>query len=137
MRTIAEALFWVGRLGTVMVAVIVAHWLIICHWRHSLLKQCLGVGWLLLFVGCSIWSLVDGPPLLQKTVDGTSHIMHDLYSGSLTDEEALSMMRSRWQRVWLPNYAVWLAVWIVGLLSIDITARLRERVLRLGQVLTS
>lgn len=125
MRTIAEVLFWAGRLEIVTLAVVSVHGFVIWHWRHETLTQRLAVAWLLLFAALSVALF---PGVLSRALDGIGYVEAHLAGGIWrTDQEALSNILARWQNLWLPIYVPWLGAWLVGLAGVFALSRYAQR----------
>jgi len=125
MRTLATALFWMGRLEIVTFAVLLAHSLIIWRWRRNAAKRWLAVGWFVLFIALSVALF---PGLLSRATRGTGYVVAHLHGGIWhSGEEALSNILLRWRNVWLPIYVPWLGAWLFGLISIQLLSVAKQR----------
>ena len=114
MRTLAEILFWTGRIEFLVAILLVVHVLFLWVFRHQPLASWLTAGWLILFLVLSLTVLY--PVVVGPASAGTDDIITNLYGGLWsTDGEALSNILSHWQSVWLPIYIPWLILWAVGL----------------------
>ncbi len=135
MRTLAEILFWVGRLQNISVMIVLVHGLVIWHLRHTLWTRSLVATWFLLFVAVSIalW-----PGMLEYAVNGTGYVEAHLYGGLWrTGDEAMVNILLRWQNVWLPIYVPWLGTWLLGLGGILALSRIEQRLMaKEGQSMT-
>lgn len=114
MHTLAEILFWAGRLQTVVGLLLLLHSLVIWHWRHDPFKCRLSSGWLGLFMLGSAFCLLDPGPL-WRALHGMGYVTAHLYGGLWTDEVFLEAMLARWQFIWLPIYVPWISIWCAGI----------------------
>jgi len=124
MHTLAEILFWIGRLEHVLLVVLLVHSLAVFRWRRDTFRRWLAVGWFTFFIALSIafW-----PGVLSRATEGVGYVEAHLYGGIWRTDEALSSILTRWQNLWLPIYMPWLSVWLVGLISIPALSILKQR----------
>lgn len=124
MRVLAEVLFWMGRLETVVLAMLLLHSLIIWCWRREALVRWLAVAWLMFF---TVLSIALFPGLLSRANDGTGYVIAHL-RGRIwpTGDEALSNILLRWRNLWLPIYVPWVGIWLVGLAGISVVLIVKE-----------
>lgn len=124
MHTLAEILFWTGRLEHVLLVVLLVHSLAVFRWRRDAFRRWCAVGWFAFFIALSIglW-----PGVLSRAIDGVGYVEAHLYGGIWRTDEALSSILARWQNLWLPLYAPWLSVWLMGLISIPALSIFKQR----------
>ena len=127
MRTLAEVLFWIGRLEHVLLAVLLVHSLAVFRWRRDALRRWLAVAWFALLISLSV---VFWPGVLSRTVDGIGYMEAHLYGGIWRTDEALSSILARWRYLWLPIYVPWLGVWLAGLIAIWLCPEVGRRLVR-------
>ena len=125
MRTMAEVLFWMGRIEVVLSIMILVHILIVWRWRHNSLKRWLAVAWLVFFLVVSITFLYQ--PVIRPLTKGTGYTWAHLYERIWSDEEALSNILLGWRNVRLQVYGTWLSFWLAGLVGISLLAKVRVR----------
>lgn len=114
MRTLAELLFWAGRVESIVFVLLLVHILLLWVLRRQPLARWLTAAWLVVFLILSITLLY--PIVVGPASAGTDDIIGHLYGGFwATDSDALSNVLAHWETVWLPIYIPWLILWAAGL----------------------
>lgn len=127
MRTLAEMLFWIGRLEVILSILILVHVLIVWRWRHDSFRTWVAASWLVFFLAISITLLYQ--PIIRPLTNGSGYTWAHLYEGIWSDEEALSNMLLGWRNTRLSIYGAWLSLWLAGLGCITLMAKVRQRVI--------
>jgi hypothetical protein len=129
-RIFAKMLFEIGRGRTIWTLIILVHLYLFWHWRRAQSKGWLSLTWLLIFFLGSALSFFTDDGLVERVMDGTGYLYAHLYQGLWrTDAAALQGMLARWQSVWLPLYAQWLGIWLLGLLLIKWSRTIKQRLI--------
>lgn len=125
MRLVAEFLFWVGRIETIVALMFLIHVLVFWMLRGSWGARAATGAWFILYLVVSTTFLYDF--IVGPATDGMDYMIAHFYGGLWNDSEALSGILSRWSNVLVPIYLPWLAIWLFGLLTILLIFAMRHR----------
>jgi len=128
-RALAEVLFCLGHLETVLAAMLVTHAVLLWRWRRRPAAAWLALGWLALFLAVSATLLADAVvrPTIDRLGDDTARLAGTASGAWRTDGEALAGVVERWTHAWLPVYLPWCGAWLAGLAGTVALTRRRQR----------
>lgn len=128
-RALAEVLFCLGHLETILAAMLVTHAVLLWCWRRRPAAAWLALGWLAFFLAISATLLADAVvrPAVDRLSYDTARLAGTTNGAWRTDGEALAGVVERWTRAWLPVYLPWCGAWLAGLVSSVALVRRRQR----------